>query len=186
MAPLMSYKRRRNLQDILVRSEISVEQKETQRFLHPWKMVSFPCIHCINCKLMTKGSEFVHPISGKIARINKYLTCDSDWCVYVLWCPCSLIYIGETTCTVKTRLNGHRFSIRKQRMDLPVSRHFTEAAHGEWELRFMILDRVPPPRRGGDRLTILKKLELKWIHFFQSLKPNGLNIDFKITQGMFG
>lgn len=48
----------------------------------------------------------------------------------------------------------------------------------------MIVDVVPQPKRGGDRLSILKKCKLKWIYMLQSLKTKGLNIEFKVTQNM--
>lgn len=82
---------------------------------------------------------------------------------------------------MKTRLNGHRYSIRKGRLDLPVSKHFVECKHTEWDLRFMIVDQIPPLSRGGDRQTILMKRELRWIHELHTLKPDGLNVEFKIS-----
>lgn len=57
--------------------------------------------------------------------------------------------LGETTHDLRTRLNNHRYSIRKKRMDLPVSKHFSERGHGEWDLRCMVLDGVPPLKKGG-------------------------------------
>ncbi|XP_040275793.1 TAR DNA-binding protein 43-like [Bufo bufo] len=60
---------------------------------------------------------------------------------------------GETTLDVKTRLNYHRYSFRKKRLDLPVSKHFTEARHTEKDLRFRVIDQVAMPRRGGDRFS---------------------------------
>lgn len=126
-----------------------------------------------------------HPQSGKSYDIKHHLTCNSEWAIYVLWCPCQLLYVGETTCTIKTRMNGHRYSIRKHRADLPMSKHFSEQGHSEWDLRFMVIDTVPKLKRGGNRLATLKKLELQWIHKLQTLKPKGMNVEFKVSSDMF-
>lgn len=85
---------------------------------------------------------------------------------------------------MKTRLNQHRYSIRKKRLDLPVSKHFVDANHSERDLKFMILDHIPIQRTGGDRILRLKKKELMWIHTLNTLNPNGLNVDFKVLPGM--
>lgn len=74
--------------------------------------------------------------------------------------------------------------LEKKRLDLPVSKHFIEAGHNEWDIQFMIVDTVPHPRRGGDRLSIHKKCKLKWIYMLLSLKPKGLNVEFKVSQSM--
>lgn len=93
--------------------------------------------------------------------------------------PCNLVYVGETMCDFKTRLNNHWYAIRKKRMDLPVSKHCTEKGHSEWDIHF-----VPPLNRGGDRLKRLKRKELEWIHRLDSLKPKGLNVEFKTSAKM--
>lgn len=92
--------------------------------------------------------------------------------------------MGETTCDLKTRLNNHRYTIRKKRLDLPVSKHFTEAGHSEWDIKCMSVDHIPPLRWGGDRLTHLKRKELEWIFNVDALKPQGLNVEFKTTSQM--
>lgn len=150
-----------------------------QQYFGTRRMGTFPCLNCINCKLIEKGDCFVHPGNDKKFQINNYYTCTSEWIVYILWCPCKLIYVGETKCDLKTRLNNHRYTIRKQRLDLPVPKHFSELGHNEWDLRCMIIDSVPPLRRGGDRLMKLRKKELDWIFKLEALKPRGLNLEFK-------
>ena len=85
---------------------------------------------------------------------------------------------------MKTRLNNHRQSIRDQRKDLPVSEHFFEKKHEEQHLKFMILEQINMPKRGGDRLSILKKSELRWIFRLDTLMPKGLNVEFRVTAGM--
>ena len=139
----------------------------------------YPCLHCVNCQFMIKGDKFIHPISGALSEIRQFLTC--DFAVYVLTCPCGLLYVGETTCDMNTRLNNHTFTIRRKRRDLPVPKHLTEAGHKEKDLRFMILDQVQMPRRGGDRTLTLKKRELYWIYRLQTLRPVGLNVEFSVV-----
>lgn len=92
--------------------------------------------------------------------------------IYVLRCPCNLLYVGETTCECKPRYNPHRYTIGKRR--LPVPKHFAESNHSD--VRFMLVDHIAP--RGGDRLTLLKKREPEWIFKLNTLGPRGLNVDF--------
>lgn len=113
--PLMSFKRPQNLKDRLVKSNVPSKSGGQQRFLGKQRLGSFPCLSCINCGLMQKGKSFVHPKTGAIFKIKHYLTCDSSWVIHALWCPCKLVYIGETTCDFKTRINHHRYTIQKKR-----------------------------------------------------------------------
>lgn len=66
-------------------------------------------------------------------------------------------------------------------MDLPVSKHCADVGHCKWDLKCMNVDFVPPLRMGGNRLTRLKRKELEWIYKFDSLKPHGLNVEFKVN-----
>lgn len=122
----MSYRRPENLRDLLAKTEVRSQTGKIKTFIRPHKKGSFQCLSCINCKLILKGSSFKHPVTKTMYQFNHYLTCNSEWVVYLIICPCSFLYVGETTCTLKTRLNGHRYSIRKKRMDHPVSKHFVE------------------------------------------------------------
>lgn len=182
--PLMSYRRSANLKDRLVKSCVPGPMKGQQRYIGKPKLGGFPCLNCISCPLMQKGDTFTHPHTLEKFKINQYLTCTTDWVVYVLWCPCGLLYVGETKNDFKTRLNNHCYSIRKGRIDLPVPKHFSELQHTERDVKFMLLQHIPQPSRGGDRLTLLKKCELSWIYRLNTLKPHGLNVDFKVTNNM--
>lgn len=182
--PIMSYKRAPNLRDRLVKTSVTPALKSRQGFITQANYGSYPCLNCVSCKLMKKGSSFIHPTTNEKIDIRYHLTCVSDWIVYMLWCPCGLLYVGETKNDMRTRLNHHRYTIRKQRLDLPLSKHFSEMKHTEWDLRFMIVDHVPRPKKGGDRLMLLLKKELYWIHRLRTLKPYGLNVEFKISSGM--
>lgn len=64
-------------------------------------------------------------------------------------------------------------------MNLPVSKNFVESNHTEWDIMCMVVDHVPPVKKGDDHTTALKKKELQWIYDRDALKPNGLNVEFK-------
>lgn len=70
--------------------------------------------------------------------------------------------MGETTGECRLGLHNHRSTIRTNKIELPVPRHFAEAKHSLNDLKFMIIDHVPPLKRGGDRERLLKQRELKW------------------------
>lgn len=130
---------------------------------------------------MCKGRVFVHPSTKVHCSIKHYFTCGSDWVVYAMWCPCNLVYIGKTKCDMHTRLNNHHLTFRKARLDLPVPKH---CGIGTQWVGLVIHDHVPRMRRGGDRLMLLKKKELHWIHCLITLKPLGLNVELKISNAM--
>lgn len=134
---------------------------------------------------MVKGEEFHHPGRQLTVRLKHYLTCSSEWIIYILWCPCNLIYVGETTCDLWMRLNNHRYTIQNKCLDLLVSKHFNEQGHSERDLCCMAVDHVLPFQRGGDQLTRLMKKELEWIFNMSALKPQGLNVEFKTTSMMW-
>lgn len=166
--------------DRLVKADVGSARINVRTMCGSTRTGCYPCYHCINCKLMIKGDTFLNPATGGMMKITQFLTCDSSYVVYQLTCPCGKWYVGETTWDVKTRLNQHRYSIRKEKMDLPVSKHFKEAGHTQSDLRFRVLEQVELGRRGGDRQAILKKRKLYWIYTLKTLRPNGLNVDFRV------
>lgn len=90
-------------------------------------------------------------------------------------CPCGIIYVGETTRPIKRRIGEHKCAVRAKDLRSPVSRHFSEHMHTVSQLRFQIIDGVPPLRRGGDRELQLLQLETFWIYTLDSLAPHGMN-----------
>ncbi|OCT55209.1 hypothetical protein XELAEV_18003862mg [Xenopus laevis] len=81
---------------------------------------------------------------------------------------------------VKSRISQHRSSINLGNTMLPVSKHFIEKGHTADQLKFMILETIPPLKRGGDRELRLKKREVWWINKLKSLHPTGLNKDYDL------
>ncbi|OCT62598.1 hypothetical protein XELAEV_18043682mg [Xenopus laevis] len=124
----------------------------------------FPCLSCNKCSCVNKSVVFHHPLMGRNYSLKGHFTFLLKFVVYALVCPYGLIYVGETTLQIKTRISQHRSTIRRSNTKLPVSKHYVEKGHSDSELKFMVLEEVRPLRRGGDRELLLRKREVWWIH----------------------
>lgn len=161
--PLMSYRRAISVKGKLVKADIGSRK---------------PCQGFSCCNNMVRGDKFTHPHSGKVFEIKHRYTCSSM--VYIINCPCGLIYVGETTMEVCKRILKHKSIIRKGLADLLIPKHFSDKLHTIGQLKFCVIDSIPDPRRGGDRQAMLRERELMWIHKLDCLSPRGLNLEFKI------
>lgn len=59
--------------------------------------------NCSICATMITSAQFSHPHTGKMLQIKSYLNCNSDHVIYILKCPCSLVYVGKTIIEFKKR-----------------------------------------------------------------------------------
>ncbi|CAJ0927188.1 unnamed protein product [Ranitomeya imitator] len=136
---LPCYKRPSNIRDSLVKADLGTNIDKTQRFLNQPRYGTFPCLHCNQCNSVIKGESFHHPHSGKRYKIKGYFTCDSSFVIYAIKCPCGLLYIGETTQPIRSRISKHKSTIRCQNLLLPLPSHFIAKGHNVSQLRFQIL-----------------------------------------------
>ena len=123
--------------------------------------------------------------------IREYLNCNTDFCVYILKCPCTLVYVGKTIGPFKKRFQKHRSDIRValtktakgEQVDFnkPVALHFVTVKHQIHELRGMVIEHVKAPYRGGDRNRALLCREAYWIHTLGTVQPGGLNANLSLT-----
>ncbi|OCU01958.1 hypothetical protein XELAEV_18007738mg [Xenopus laevis] len=150
-------------------AHIKKKTREVDMFLGKRAVGMSLCYGCNQCPYIHKGKDFIHPETGYVAHLRGHYTCVSKYVVYVLICPCGLIYIGQTTQMIKSRISQHRSSINLGNMSQPVSKHFIEKGHGADQLRLMVLEMVPPLKNRGDREIRLKQWEVWWIHKLSSL-----------------
>ncbi|OCU01983.1 hypothetical protein XELAEV_18007742mg, partial [Xenopus laevis] len=179
----LCYTRGRTLRDTLCPSD-SQEIKKS-RFLGKPKKGTFPCLNCICCASIIKGNTVNHPTKGTKINLKDYTTCDSKHVVYMLKCPCGLAYIGQTSRAVKERIKEHRGNIRNFKMgtatDTCVSRHFYSKGHNVSQLKWMNLEQIKMPNRGGDIKKILTQKEAYWIKKMNTMAPIGMNDYWSIT-----
>ncbi|OCT92218.1 hypothetical protein XELAEV_18015274mg [Xenopus laevis] len=129
LPPLISYRRGRTIGASVISSNLKVKPKESTAFLGTRLKGMYPYLGCVPCPYVHKGREFVHPNTDLRIQIIGYYMCASKYAIYVLMCPCGLIYVGETTQMVKSRNSQHWSAINLGNMTLPVSKHFIEKSH---------------------------------------------------------
>lgn len=179
--PLMCTKKPQSLRNNLVRADIGTQKpQKIQSTLHPSRKGTFPCLHCIHCSNVIKGQEITHPRTGEHFQAKGHYTCDSTFVIYLIKCPCGLIYVGETSQKIKSRIASHKSTIRCKKTWLPPPHHFEATHHTIAQLRFQVLEQVPRPRRGGNHIQLLKERESYWIHRMNCVEPYGLNRDFNV------
>lgn len=117
---------------------------------------------------------FTHYGSGDL-RTTSWIPEDfnSDYCVYVLKCPCALAYVVKTTGPFRRRSQTQECT----QIDLnnQVVVHFVKHKHQIHELWGMVIEHVQQPIRGVDRNCLLLKCEASWIYTLGMVNPGGLN-----------
>ncbi|OCT97385.1 hypothetical protein XELAEV_18009607mg [Xenopus laevis] len=137
-------------------AHVKKRTREVDTFLGKRAIGMSLCYNCNQCPYLHKGKDFIHPETGYVAHLRGFYTCVSKYVVYVLICPCGLIYIDETTQMIKSRISQHRSAINLGNMSQPVPKHFLEKGHSADQLKFMVLEMIPPLRNEGDRELRLK------------------------------
>ena len=160
--PQTVYKRAPNLRSMLVRSDYNPPAPRT--FLdNNIPMGNFKCGSCTQCNFTTRCETFNHPHTGKPIKIRGTITCSTTNVIYMLICPCGLSYCGQTSRELKTRISEHRSNIRTKNPKSPVALHFNSMGHSVASLRYIGIEKVHLPRRGGDIRNLLSKRETYWI-----------------------
>ena len=152
--PLVSYRRPRNLRNLLV----SPSTEQIRKARAPQPDGTFPCDRprCKTCERVHTIATLPYGADRSIS-IRGHHSCQSSSVVYLISCTqpqCDAVYIGETGCTVRERMNGHRSSI-KNNEDTPVAVHFTHRDHS-W--RVTVLERAPTD------IVQCRLLEKLWIN----------------------
>ena len=134
--PIVSYRRPKNLRDLLVSTSGSVAGSSG-----PKADGTFPC-ETSRCKTC----EAVHNLDTvdckEPYKVRGHFTCTSSSVVYLISCGkpgCEAVYVGETGCSLRERMNGHRFSI-KNKTNTPVGMHFSTEGHNP---RVSVIQKAP-------------------------------------------
>ncbi|OCT84619.1 hypothetical protein XELAEV_18022772mg, partial [Xenopus laevis] len=100
-----------------------------------------------------------HPTKGHDIYLKYYATCNPEGVVYMLKCPCGKVYVSQTCRQIKARIKEHRGDIKNFKAntytDTPVSRHFNQNRHNMSQLKWLVLEVIQLPQRGGDNSAAL-------------------------------
>lgn len=109
-----------------------------------------------------RGMTSVTNIDHETFEIDEFITCNSSYVVYLLWCPCGLYYVGRTKRLLKVWIAEHLANIRNGFKFHSVSLHF-KGKHGQDPslLQFCGIDRVFPSWRGSNQIRDLSRRETK-------------------------
>ena len=138
-----------------------------QRALHRKKWKSRQrCknISCDACKHISKKKEITwNNTNYRTLEPN----CELKNIIYFVECEkCQLLYIGQTTSSLKKRLSGHKHNA-KNMSPYTMGTHFREPEHSINDLKIGILDT-------GDSKMALDYKEAFWIHILETV-DKGLN-----------
>ena len=132
--PLVSFKRCKNLRDILVRAKLHSGGEGSCN-----TRGCTPCgkSRCQVCSVMCDSKTFRSHSTNKEYQINFSFDCDSSDVVYLMECRvCGVQYVGSTCTPFRTRFNNYKACGRKfygGSSGIPQAeffRHFTGGAHG--------------------------------------------------------
>lgn len=122
--------------------------------------------------------------TGDTYSITENISCNTRGVIYLITCQkCFMQYIGETSRTPRERLSDHKSNIRHNK-DTPIANHFDGVICTLEDLSLLPIstDNCPTGNPNKFNNTTFKTqyrqaIEQCWISEFNSLYPNGMNID---------
>jgi hypothetical protein len=159
--PLVAYRRDRNLCDILVHGKLNRVMNE--------KRNDGSCKdECVVCCMMGRHMKVFD--KNKIEKNE--LGCSTHNVVYGIGCrTCrKVVYVGETSRTVKDRIKEHEADVRLKRKK-PVADHFNGKNHDIEDMTVTVLEKIMDK---GKYYRQMKELE--WIKKLETEAPNGINV----------
>lgn len=161
--PCLTFRRTKNLKDMLVHSHYKPKKKQTT-----WLQYT-GFFKCTNCKMCTiaKNTKEIEMANKKKWTIKQRITCKTPFIIYIVECPCHLKYIGSTTCEFKKRILEHVRATTNTDRSNAIAKHMDKHHGGNWKLlSFYAVEYVEIQIRGGDREKILRQKESRHIMNF--------------------
>ena len=103
---MLSFKRYRSIKDHIVHARLRIQEKGRQMALWGTDKVKghFACGSCAVCHLT--NSKTVDMGLRTPWEQRTHMNCNSQNVVYLIKCPCSLMYIGMTSRKIKIRIGN--------------------------------------------------------------------------------
>lgn len=169
-----STKKTRNLGNILPSGKRSLKKGRT--WLFKQGMHKCNSAKCSTCKMVQETTHFWNKRKQKQFIIKQHYNCASTHAIYKIDCNiCDLAYVGSTIRSVRTRISEHIRDIIKpseSRSMSMASKHFVQQHAGALTgFQFTVIDSI----KHNEKVSELRKLEVKWMYALNTLFPAGLN-----------
>ena len=172
--PLVSFRRSRNLQDLLVSSKLKNpvdHEEETPGF------TKCPSAKCSLRNFIKEGQKFTSTVTHQSFTINSHIHDKMSWIIYLITCrKCAQQYVGKTKTTLYIRFNNHKSDIKlhntSKSKNLPIGRHFSSPGHSVNDISIMGIEQI---HKQSDEVILRR--ERYWILKLQTLHPKGINVD---------
>ncbi|XP_075709805.1 uncharacterized protein LOC142743193 [Rhinoderma darwinii] len=175
--PKVTFRRSRTLKNLLAPSKLHNKGIPSFSALQPPLLGSFRCgqPRCMCCSSIThKMTNFTSTVTSESFDIKSFLTCVSEYVIYLLQCTCKLQYIGRTTQTLRKRINNHRSNVSRGFAKQSVSRHCLYKHNCNFDcISITPIEQIPADYT--NRFLCLKQRENYWIYKLCTLHPKGLN-----------
>lgn len=137
---------------------------------------------CLTCQSVPHGQSNFSTSNGQNFNIRQFLTCSSEFVIYLLKCPCNLLYVGRTRRTLRKRIGEHRNLIKGGCDKHSVPRHFLLHHNKDFKgLVVMAIESISGNTlTENERFALLCKREAFWIFKLNTLSPNGLNEEIEL------
>ena len=171
--PIVAYRRDRNLGDLLVHGKTNkalnahnTSDKDSTRCKKP----------CVVCNMFERGIHSTKPGVLDIRTSRRIQKCRSWNVVYGITCTVcqKIVYVGETSRTVKERLKEHDAHVRHGR-NKPVADHFGSSGHTAENMGVTVLEVIRDSSK-----YYLQVRELEWIELLETEVPNGVTKKTKV------
>ena len=179
--PLISYRRPKNLRDLLVRAKINdnnnINTNPAQN-----KPGSYKChlSKCMTCPfIVTNTNAYTFSNTNQTRQISNKLSCATNNLIYMIQCqkcstteqPSDSQYIGQTGRTLRERFGEHRRDIIHKLTDKSgVAEHFNRPDHSLADVSLIPLETIRQRRE-----SLRRARERQLITAAETLKPNGMN-----------
>ncbi|OCT76207.1 hypothetical protein XELAEV_18031405mg [Xenopus laevis] len=184
---MFSYKKGSTLRDSFCPAEPHQPKRMRRIFKSNPNIGTFPCLNCVCCSSIIKGAVVQQPTTGNSIQLKHYATCETVGVVYILKCPRGNVFVGQTGRQAKARIKEHRGTLKMLNLtptqDTSVSHHFNLCRHNMSQFKWLVLELIQEPQRGGDRQILLLQKEALWIKMVCALKPQGLNDQWSVHMG---
>ncbi|XP_054269026.1 uncharacterized protein LOC128990596 [Macrosteles quadrilineatus] len=173
--PNIVFRQPPNLRKILVHPKVPDPANNNPNNARP--NGSYPCDNkrCKTCEINQPSQTFSSSTTKENYNIRGFNTCETKNIIYQLQCnKCEAQYVGLSTNSLRTRMNGHRQDVSTGYKDKPVVQHAQSHNNPSFNDCFTtkIVKSLPPQCNQSQ----LRRWELSYQWFTKSRQPPNLNL----------